>query len=123
MAAAIASLTVRNQWLDQVYNVTGTVAISASPATYTTGGIALNMNQASVKASRPPESITLFSEGSSGYIYEYVKGTDNSNGLLKIFVQDAISGNPLAEMANSTVIPAGVSGDTIRANILWRGME
>lgn len=121
MAAAIATATVKNQWVDRVYDVIATLAISASPATYTTGGIALNLNQASIKASRTPDVVQV--SGQSGYIYNYVKGADNSNGLLKIFVQDATATNPLAELGNGTAIPAGVSGDVITATITYKGME
>jgi hypothetical protein len=61
--------------------------------------------------------------GISGYVYAYVKGTDNSNGLIKIFVQDGTATNPLAELGNGTAIPAGVSGDTISFQGRWKGME
>lgn len=123
MAAAVVTVNVgKTGWTDgaQYYHLIGLI-ISASPATYTTGGIACNLNNALVKASRTPRFVSIY--GLAGYTYVYVKGTDNSNGLLKIFVQDGVSGNPLAEMANALAIPAGVSGDTILANAMWAGME
>jgi hypothetical protein len=122
MSAAIATPTVgTGGWADQRYHHNGSVAISASPATYTTGGIAFNLDVPLIKASRTPSWVEIF--GISGYTYVYVKGVDNSTGLLKIFVQDGIAGNPLAEMANALAIPAGVSGDTISFYAIWKGME
>jgi len=103
------------------YRVTGTLAIGASPLTYATGGIVLNFLQSAIKASRTPLNVVV--RGISGFIYAYVKGTDASNGLLKIFVQDAVAANPLAEMANALAIPAGASGDTITFEAEWLGME
>lgn len=120
MAAAIATLTVGNSWDNIKYNVGGTVVIAPSPATYTTGGIAFNLNQSDVKAQRTPSDVEI--HGIAGYEYRYVKGTDNSNGKLMIFVQDAVATNPLAEMANALAIPAGVSSDTISFSGRWKGM-
>ena len=120
MAAAVATLTVGNSWADQKYWVGGTVAISASPATYTAGGIPFNLNQSAVKASRTPSDVQI--QGTGGYIYSYIKGSDNSNGLLKVFVQDAVATNPLIEMADALAIPAGLSGDTISFQGRWKGM-
>lgn len=124
MAAATATLTVARQWTDSNYNVGGTVAISASPATYTTGGIVFNLNQADVKASRTPSDIEI--HAISGYVYRYVKGTDNSNGLLRIYVPKvtgAAADDPMIELTSALAIPAGVSGDTISFQARWKGME
>ena len=122
MAAAIATLTVGNSWDDIKYVVGGTVAITASPATYTAGGIAFNLNQSDVKASRTPSDVQI--QGVSGYIYSYVKGSDNSNGKLKIFAQTsgAAEDDPLGELTDGAAIPAGVSGDTISFQGRWKGM-
>lgn len=120
MAAAIATLTVGNQWVDGKYNVGGTIAITASPATYTAGGIPFSMMQADVKAQRTPSDVII--NGKSGFIYDYVKGTDNSNGKLKIFVQDAVAANPLAEMADALAIPTAVTADVISFQGRWKGM-
>jgi hypothetical protein len=122
MAAAIATLTVGNSWDSQKYFVGGTVAVSASPATYTAGGIAFNLNQSDVKASRTPSDVQI--QGIAGYIYSYKKGTDNSNGLLMIFAQTsgAAEDAPLGELTDGSAIPAGVSGDTISFQGRWKGM-
>lgn len=120
MAAAIATLSVGNSWDDIKYFVGGNLVVTASPATYTAGGIALNLNQSDVKASRTPSDVQI--QGTGGFIYSYVKGSDNSNGKLKIFVQDGVSQNPLAELTDASAIPAGVSGDTISFQGRWKGM-
>lgn len=120
MAASVVTTTVTNSFVDRVYNVYATLAIGASPATYTTGGIVMNLNQSAIKASRTPQIVQI--TGQSGYIYSYVSGTDNSNGLLKIFAQDGVSQDPLAELTSNGAIPAGVSGDVITAEIIYKGM-
>ena len=122
MATANAVVSVKTTgWANQKYFHGGTIAVDVSPATYVTGGIPMNLNQSNIKASRTPEKITIY--GQTGYVYIYVKGTDNSNGLLKIFVQGAAETDPLEEMANALAIPAGVSGDTIEWDGRWKGME
>ena len=125
MAAAVATFSItdnRYTWsAGSKYIALGTLAISASPATYTTGGIACNLFNAELKASRFPWYAEII--GQTGYVYKYIPGVDASAGLLKIFVQDGVSGNPLAEMANTTVIPAAVSGDSIQAFLIFQGME
>lgn len=123
MAAAIATLSVGNSWDDIKYNVGGTIAITASPATYTTGGIVFNLNQADVKASRTLSDAEI--HGINGYEYRYVKGTDNSNGLLRIFVPKvtgAAADGPMIELSNALAIPADLSGDTISFQGRWKGM-
>lgn len=121
MAAAKAVPTVTGSVAGPGYQISGSLAIDVSPATYTTGGIALNFLQALVKASRTPSRV--FIEGIAGYTYAYVKGTDASNGKLMIFVQDAVATNPLLEMANALAIAAGLSGDTINFVATFAGME
>lgn len=123
MAAAIATLTVGNSWDSQKYFVGGTVAISASPATYTAGGIAFNLNQSEVKAQRTPSDVQI--QGIAGYTYSYVKGTDNSNGLLRIFVPKvtgAAADDHMIELTDALAIPAALSGDTISFQGRWKGM-
>lgn len=123
MAAAIATLTVARQWTDTNYNVGGTIAITASPATYTTGGIVFNLNQADVKASRTLNDAEI--HGIAGYEYRYIKGTDNSNGLLRIYVPKvtgAAADDPMIELTSALAIPAAVSGDTISFQGRWKGM-
>jgi hypothetical protein len=115
MAVAVATVTVASNtstWIEGgIFNCIGTVAISPSPATYTTGGISMPLQGGLIKASRKPVRVSV--TGINGYTYQYVNGTDNSNGTLKIFVQDAVSQDPLVELTNASAIPANVSGDTI----------
>lgn len=121
-ATATATLTdIRSTWADSKYHVIASIAISANPATYATGGLVCNLEIPLIKASRAP----LYGQiaGQSGFVYVWVPGTDASNGKIKIFVQDAVAANPLAEMANALAIPAGVSGDTIQGFFVFYGME
>jgi hypothetical protein len=123
MATAVATVTVTQQnsfVFGNKYVVIGSVAITASPATYATGGLAMSFFQDLVKASLPPAMVIFTQE--TGYDYQYIPGADASAGLLKIFVQDGVSGNPLAEMTNATAIPAAVSGDTINFIAIFNGM-
>ena len=126
MAAAIATPTPNSSLPTgkgggDGYRSFGSIAISASPATYTTNGIPLSFMQAGIKAQRTPLTVSV--GGKAGYIFVYIAGTDASNGKLKVFVQDAVATNPLAEMADALAIPAGLSGDTIGYTALWLGME
>jgi hypothetical protein len=125
MAAAVATPTVqdiKHTWVaGDAYFVHATITISASPATYTSGGIVCNLLIPLIKASRTPRMVQV--QGISGYTYAYIKGTDASNGLLKVLVQDGVSQDPLAELTNAGAIPAGVSGDTIEALIIFGGQN
>jgi len=103
---------------DGLYKVIGAIAVDANPAVYVTGGITLNFLQSAIKAQRTPLRVAV--SGTGGFVYSYVKGSDASNGKLKIFVQDAVAANPLAEIA-AAGIPAGVSGDTITFEAYFRG--
>jgi len=119
MAAFVIPNPTPAQWVDGVYNIGMTITIN--PGTYATGGILCNLNEAAVKASRTPSTMAVY--GQSGYIYAYVKGTDNSNGLLKIFVQDGVATDALQELGNGTAIPAGVLADVIHLEGRYKGME
>jgi hypothetical protein len=123
MSNAIAAVTVPDDRYSfstgSKYRVLGTMAISASPAVYVTGGIVMSFFVPLIKASRTP--IVVYVQGQSGYIYQYVPGADASLGLLKIFQQSAAT-SALTEIPASA-IPAGVSGDTITFDALFFGME
>lgn len=124
MAAAVVTTNVPSlsSMTDFGYQFRGTATISASPATYSAGGIAMNLNQAAIKAQRTPLYVYI-NAGTNGYIYEFIRGTDNSNGKLKIYVQDAVAQNPLIELTDATTIPAAISGDTLHIWATYRGME
>jgi len=125
MAAALAVVSLadeRDSWVSgDKYFVKGTITISASPATYTTGGMVMNLLIPLIKASRTPIWIDIV--GQTGYEYQYIPGADASSGLLKIFVQDAVATNPLAEMANALAIPAALSGDVITFLAIFNGQN
>jgi hypothetical protein len=123
-AASTATPTVTlSRFTDAGYRVVGTLAIGASTLEYRTGGLILNFLQSNIKASRIPLSVQV--KGIAGYDYSYVTGTDASDGKLVIRAQKASASDhdALTELADVTAIPAGVSGDTITFEALWRGME
>lgn len=122
LATAVVSVTDnRKTWVEgPMYNVIGTIAIGASPLTYAAGGIVMSLLGGLIKASRTPVRVLV--TGIAGYTYVYVPGTDASNGLLKVLVQDAVATNPLAEIATAAV-PAGVSGDTITFHAKFLGQN
>lgn len=123
MANAVAVVSIPDNRYSFVfgnkYAVIGTLAISASPAVYVTGGIAMNLFNSEIKASRTPVLVLVTSSGVAAgtiYDYDYIAGADASAGLLKISTGGA-------EIAASA-IPAGVSGDTtIQFIAIFQGME
>lgn len=121
MATSTATPTVTKQWADSAYHVYGTVAIGADPLEYLAGGLVFNLFQSNIKATRVPVQVKV--QGISGYIYEYVNGTDASDGKLIIRAQTnaAAEDAPLGELADAA-IPAGVSGDTIIFEAVFKGM-
>jgi hypothetical protein len=91
--------------------VRGTLAISASPGTYPSGGFSL----ATVFKLEPirnvsgvPAGLFVYSVSGSGYTYVWIRSTN------KLMIQQgaASASNPNAEIPVAA-IPAGVSGDTI----------
>lgn len=127
MAAATASVTITNSAPNRSDDVTerslfvyGTVAITPSPATYTTGGIACTFaSYEAIKTSLAPFRSRIESQPAAGsgaatkYLYQYLPGADNTKGLLQIFT-GAAAQSALTELS-AGAIPAGVSGDTIVA--------
>lgn len=101
----------------------GVAAISASPATYPTGGLALNwttlttvpegaqipVNPTDIAA---PVEVRFESQAGSGWVYRWKKST-NTLQIMAASGGTAGTGAPEEEMTNATAIPAGVSGDTI----------
>ena len=131
MSAAVVTVTLtdeRNSWVSgDKYFALLNFAISASPATYTTGGIACNLFLPLLKATRTP--LILFVEGeglgTTGtlFVYKYVPGSDASTGLLKIFTSNGAGPAGLAEFTSGGTIPADVSGDTITALAIFTGQN
>lgn len=88
----------------------GTLAISASPGTYPTGGFSLAgvFKVEAVKSSNwVPVDLTVKSVSGSGYTYLWNK----TNNTLQIFLSGG-SAAVMGELAAGST-PAGVSGDTI----------
>lgn len=122
MAAAVATQTVKQTDVDgKMFRVVGTVAISAGPATYTLGGIAMNLNDPLIKAQRAPLFVEVI--GQAGYIYRYIAGVDNTTGLLRIYEQSGVDDTPLDEFDDATAIPAAISGDTIQFRATFLGQN
>jgi len=114
MAAATAKVTVtQTDVAGKLMRIFGTLAISASPATYTPGGIALDFNDPLIKSASVPIFVQI--QGQAGYIYSYIPGTDNTTGLLKIATMTSTPSarEPLFEYPNATAIDAALSGDVI----------
>ena len=125
MAAAVGVVTqsaVGTGYSDNTMRlemVLGTVAVSASPATYTTSGIACDLSPLNPISGQPPIYVEVFSNPAAGtaranlYQYAYLPGTSISNGLLQVFT-GAAAQTGLTELTGAGAIPAGVSGDTIQ---------
>ena len=125
MASATATVTVntypKGLTSDQRFlHVFGTIAISASPATYTTGGLALNFNPLSngengfIQLDVPNTTpVQVYIDSVGGGLFEY--GWNKANNTIQIFAASAGAAGsaPFAELGNGVAIPAGVSGDTI----------
>lgn len=112
MSVATAVPTVSQTDVNgKIFRVIGAIAIGASPLTYAAGGLVMALNDPLIKAQRAPQSVIV--QGQAGYIYRYVKGTDNTNGKLMIFEQSGVDDTPLDEFDDTVAIPAAISGDTI----------
>lgn len=87
----------------------GSVAISASPATYAAGGLAFSFASPVFDvSSQAPIDLEIKSISGSGYVYQWVKST----GKVKVFT-GAAAQSPLTEVTDASAIPAGVSGDVL----------
>lgn len=119
MALSTATVSVVKSWGgDAAYNVMGTIAISASPGTYPTGGYTLSLADPLIKASRLPLMVIV--QGLAGYVYVFVPGTTIANGTLKVLTGAAAQSALTEFTAGAT--PAAVSGDTIKFWAIWAGM-
>lgn len=121
MGTATATLTIDNypagiNNIQRMIKVSGTVVIQASPAEYATGGLALSWNVEPIKAqgANAGAPVDVFFESIAGGLYDY--GWNKANGTIQIFTASAAvaGGAVYEEMPNTTAIPAGISGDTIR---------
>lgn len=83
----------------------GTIAVTASPATYPAGGIPLSFVGNEVYSQNAPLFVSIY--GILGYAYSY----DATAGTLRMYLGGT-------ETAGDAAIPANVSGDTIRAEAI-----
>lgn len=113
MATSTVTVTL-NSYPTGVANVVGGILISGTLAfgagDYVTNGLPVTL-QESVAGARqnvtPP--FAAIESPSSGYVYRW----DPGHGTVRIFIGGAAVSDPLAELANGTALPAGVTGDTV----------
>lgn len=92
---------------ERYVSVYGTIAVSASTDTYTTGGNALSF-AGLVPFSTVPVEVRIWSETpANAYGFRYITGSTIANGLLAMFTPDTD-----AQIAGSTATNAAISGDT-----------
>jgi hypothetical protein len=120
MALSTVAVTVQQTYMDsKCLHVLGTVAFGASPGTYAANGLTLALTDPLIKAQRSPLLVRIIGQAKVNaqiqYDYTYVPGTNNSNGLVKIFTGGA-------EVATGNM-PAGVSGDTIQFEAIFLGQN
>lgn len=120
MAASSVTVVVKQSYLDgKMYNVIGTLAIGAGPLTYVVGGLPVNFNDPLIKAQRTPVIVWIQPRaqqaGQGKYSFVYIPGSNNTNGLLKIFNADV--------ELTAAAIPIGVSGDIIDFEAQFLGMN
>lgn len=138
MANATVTITVDNYPTgvdnsQRVIFVTGTLAVSASPTTYVTGGLALTWANATDSTGHSffgdlvkvgPQGLTpavvwLVSAATAGttvggFGYVWNKASNTLQLLASAGTQTAGTGTISQEMTNGTAIPAAVSNDVIR---------
>lgn len=141
MATALCTITIDNfpAGIDnsqRVIYVSGTIAIQAGPATYLTGGLALNW-QAALDASGQLANLIAVGPGGlkpfmvwlssgatagttvGGFGYVWNKASNTLQLLASSGTQTAGTGTISQEMTNTTAIPASVSNDVIRFEAIF----
>jgi len=139
MATATCTITVDNYPAgvdnsQRVIYVSGTFAVQASPATYATGGLALNwqtmLNTQGQLVNLPlgpgglnPFMVWVSSAATAGTTvggYGYVWNKASNTLQLLAASGGATGTGPVSqEMTNTTAIPASVSNDTIRFEAIF----
>lgn len=104
--------------------IRGTLAVTASPGTYTAGGYVLDFsNIDAIKSNSVPKRVLVFSARLAGataanlFDYSFSPGTTIANGRLQLFT-GAAAQTALTELSNGNT-PAGVSGDTIEFEAIF----
>lgn len=114
MATAVVVPTITKRYkVGRTIHLYGTLAIDASPDTYLTGGLVLDLSGKAPGCRKPP--LFLYAHGISGYWYEWAVGTTIANGKLKARVATSVGAGdlPQTEFGNGTAISAALSGDTV----------
>lgn len=115
-ATATVDLTRRPDVSQRYFGVFFTIAVTANPDTYATGGLTLSLAVKNNPANRPPVMTWVWSEDpANGYIFMYQSGTTIANGKLCIMASVTVvngTGPVCVQMTNATAIPAAISGDT-----------
>lgn len=126
MATATATFTRDKSKLDvseRYVTIFGTVAVEASPATYATGGLTLDLSSG-VLSNDLPADVNVDFDPPTGWLLGFDTGTTLKNGKLLLYgvtPTDATAGVvPLSEFTNATAIPAAVSGGTITISFKLR---
>lgn len=116
-ATATKSTTILPDVSERCVTYYGTIAISASPDTYATGGLTLSFVSVAQQNSVPDE-VRIWTDTPVGWQLCYKSGTKASDGKVLVFgyvPTDATAGTlPLGEFDNATAIPASLSGATIK---------
>jgi hypothetical protein len=124
---ALSTVTLTNQFTTEDQKsivVFGTAAVSASPGTYATGGLTVNLNSLGVPVNSVPviayfaSAAPAATPNTTQYSYQFAPGTTLANGKLQVFTGGGAS-TPSAELA-AAATPAGVSGDTIKFEIRFK---
>lgn len=129
MATATATATVDLATVpdqsERYFGIFFTIAVSAGPDTYATGGLALTLAVKNCPAGAKPAAVFIWSDtAANGYQFQYVPGTKISDGKLVIRASVTVAngtGPVTVEMTNGTAIPAAISSDTkLRALALFQ---
>lgn len=123
-ATATLDTTIPPDVTERYFGVYYTVAISASPDTYASAGLTLNLAKAGVPASAKPVFVNVWTEDpADGFEYKFQRGSRIDNGLLFIMAAFTVTSGTspkVVNMTNGTAIPAAISGDTkLRAFALF----
>lgn len=117
--ASTVTITVKQSWPSgsKMIHYLGTVVFGAG--TYPAGGLTFPLNDPLIKAQRTPQKVVITAQGAQSaqalYDYRYIPGSDNTNGLVKIFT----AGSEVSAGAT----PSGVTGDTIQFEAIFLGQN
>ena len=109
---SVTSMTDNNTFVaGNKFWIIGKITFTGADS-YVSGGITASLASPLIKSSRVPDFVAMV--GSSGYVYNYVPGTNITNGKIKIF------SGALAEISAGTVA-AGIQNDVINLFAVFPG--